>query len=276
MSVRERALATASRRAAAGAGPLRASLSGWRRQLPRRRARGAVIAISGLDGAGKSSQAQDLATALRKLGVEATVSWSRFAWDDALARFSVPLKRAIAVPAALVLSLRLGGPGAGQAPDGRSGAAGVSGDVADPVRTLRERSSLLTQAWTCVVAAFNVVDHNRLVLPRLRRGEVVICDRYMLDSVVALRFDYGPTRRFRPQRWLIANLSPKPLCAFFLDVSPATARERKPEHSVEWLTGHATLYRQEFQSLGVVRLDGERPRAELCTEIGMHVWSRLR
>jgi thymidylate kinase len=235
-----------------------------------------VIAISGLDGAGKSSQAGALTVALRQLGFDATVTWSRFGWDDALAHFAVPLKRALTVPADLALSLRHREPRAATAVDGASAAARASSATADPIGTLRERSPLLTHAWTCVIALFNARELRRLVRPQLRRRGIVICDRYTLDSIVAMRCGYGPSRRFRLQRWLIATLSPTPRRSFLLDVAPATARARKPEHQLDWLAGHAALYREECARLGVIRLNGERSREELCAEIATEVWYALR
>jgi thymidylate kinase len=160
--------------------------------------------------------------------------------------------------------------------EGAAAANRAPSATADPVKTMRERSLLLTHAWTCVIALFNARDHRRLVRPQLRRGGIVICDRYTLDSIVALRFDYGPPRRFRFQRWLIATLSPTPRRSFLLDVAPETARARKPEHRLDWLSGHAALYREECARLGVIRLNGERSCEELCAEIASSVWDALR
>src|SRR5439155_7587165 len=49
---------------------------GSRRRLPSRPRRGTLITLSGLDGAGKSSQATALRHALDRLGHDAVVEWS--------------------------------------------------------------------------------------------------------------------------------------------------------------------------------------------------------
>ena len=236
---------------------------------PARRRRGAVIALSGLDGAGKSTQALALKEALECLGYDVTIGWTRIAWDDTLWRMALPVK-ALLQRALGVLS-REPRSSAGPAADGPSAAA-AAGEPPDRVKRLREGSGLLTHAWTLVIALSNGVSQRRLTRPALRAGGIVICDRYTLDSIVALRFAYGRHRRFRVQRAVIAALSPTPRRAYFLDVCPETAYARKAEGGTSWLAGHRSLYRQEHVDLGVRLLDGERPQAELCTEIALDVW----
>ena len=234
------------------------------------RSRGAVIALSGLDGAGKSTQALALQQTLERLGYDATIAWTRIGWDDALWRFALPLK------AALERALRLFRRNGAEAGDavaagaGPTGGAGERGD--DPVKRIRESSALLTHVWTMVIAIINGLAQRRLTRSHVRRGGIVICDRYTLDSIVALRFAYGPHRRFRYQRAMIAALSPTPLRAYLIDVPPETAFARKGEGGLAWLAGHRRLYRQEHAGLGVRLLDGERPTEELCAEIGRDVW----
>jgi thymidylate kinase len=216
---------------------------------------GCVIALSGLDGAGKSSQAAALRDALERLGCDATIAWTRITWDDWVWRIAFPVK------AVLERVVRAGRP--------RSAPA-----AADPVKSVRERSGVLTNAWTLVIAFANAVSQRRLTHRHLRAGRLVVCDRYTLDSVVALRALYGPRRRFRLQRALIGGLSPTPVCAFFLDVPAEVAWERKGEAGVEALARQRALYLEEHARLGVRRLDGTRPREELCAEIAREVWRR--
>ena len=104
----------------------------------------------------------------------------------------------------------------------------------------------------------------------------MICDRYTLDAAAHLRFRYGESHPFRFQIGLVERFSPRPLKAYFVDVSAETAHARKAEqYSLEDLTRQARLYRQEAVGLSVHRLDGERPREELCAEIAEDVWRAL-
>jgi hypothetical protein len=270
-------LATAHRGTDTASPPSAPDGRSWR---PARPHRGAVIALSGLDGAGKSTQALALKATLERLGYDVTIGWTRIAWDDTLWRLALPAKALL--QRVLALTGAASGPLAGT-PTIRDPATAeqlsASPDVEsvvthpdDSVRRLREASGLLTHAWTLVIAVTNGLSQRRLTRSHLRSGGVVICDRYTLDSIVALRFAYGPERRFRVQRAVISALSPRPLRAYLLDVQPETAFSRKAEGGVAWLTGHRWLYRQEHVDLGVRLLDGERPPAELCAEIALDVW----
>jgi thymidylate kinase len=223
---------------------------------------GAVIAMSGLDGAGKSSQAAALRETLERLGFDVTVAWTRFSWDDRLWRLALPVKSALTA----ILRLRR------RRPTAASAAASPPATDPDPVKRIREGSRLLTHTWTSIVALSNAISQRRMTRPQLRRGGIVICDRYTLDSIVALRFSYGTQYRFRLQRALIARLSPAPRRAYLLDVPAETAYARKGEYSAEWLAAHRVLYLEEHVGLGVRLLDGRRPREDLCAEIALDVW----
>ncbi|MDQ1695879.1 MAG: hypothetical protein QOJ03_1232, partial [Frankiaceae bacterium] len=72
------------------------------------------------------------------------------------------------------------------------------------------------------------------------------------------------------------SLSPAPLVAFYLDVSPDVAYARKPEeYDVEELAAHAALYRREAARLGVTPVDASRSREEVAAELARTVWSLL-
>ena len=57
------------------------------------------------------------------------------------------------------------------------------------------------------------------------RGQVVVFDRYALDSRVHLRARYGEEHVARQVR-LLGRLVPEPLAAFYLDVAPEVAVPR--------------------------------------------------
>jgi thymidylate kinase len=285
-------------------------VSAGRQALRRTPARGRVVALSGLDGAGKSSQAAHLQQTLERLGFDAVVVRTRISWEDWLWRLVPPVKRAIALPVRAAAAMRSIGrraasgppaaprsaadgsqPGSGapaaqrSAADGRRldslapaaqpdamGRTSSTSTEADAVRRLRERSNLLTDAWTVVIALTNVWAQWRLMYRQLARGGIVICDRYTLDSIVAMRYSYGSERPLKPLRATLAALYPKPVRAYFLDVTPATALARKGEWGEEWLTRHRELYLQECPRLGVTVIDGEKPREEVCAQIAREVW----
>jgi thymidylate kinase len=224
------------------------------RRLPRPR-RGTLVTLSGLDGAGKSSQAASLRDALDRLGYDAVVEWSSLSQHP-------PLLHAITGAFRWLLRRRGGG-----APSEETGGPG---------RDLRQRSRLVTFAWSTLVALTNATSQARAANRHLWRGRVVICDRYSLDSKVHLRYAYGEERRFRFQTALIRLLSPRPDAAYLLDVSAETASGRKHDYPLEENARRCRVYREEAEGLGVRRLDGERPREVICAELANEVWALLR
>jgi thymidylate kinase len=231
-----------------------------RRRLPPRSGR--LVALSGIDGSGKTFQAQSLKAILEQLGHEAVVEWVPLASNQSLDWLGGPLKRVLR---------RLPGLMSPRLPDGAD-----RGAAPNPGSILRQRSAAANQLWTAVVALLNGLSHLRRAAPHLLLGRIVIFDRYVLDSIVRLRFSYGEQARFPLQRLVIKAFSPRPACAFFLDVPAATALARKQDRwRPEDLDSHVGLYRAEYGREGVQRLDGERPPEALCAEIAEAVWRAL-
>jgi thymidylate kinase len=223
---------------------------------------GTLVSFSGLDGAGKSSQAEALSDALARLGFDATIQWTRLEWTTLWENRWVSI---IGSPARLVLALlaRIRGSGEG------------GGEALSPT-AVRERSGLIANVWVVVIAVAHGFAQRSETRPHLRQGAFVLCDRYTLDSAAQIRFRYGEERPFGFQTRLVELLSPKPLRAYFIDVPAETAYERKAEqYSLSDLTRQARLYREEAERLGVRRLDGRRAREELCAEIAEEVWQAL-
>ena len=240
---------------------------------------GRVVAFSGLDGAGKSSQADALRETLAHLGYDAIVVRTRITWDDALWTIAGPIKRVLTPPLRLLTSVRVvqaaSDRRAGPNHDDRSESSpGTNENAAtqDPVTRVREASSLLTELWTLVITLANASLQWKLMCRQLLHGGIVVCDRYTLDSIVELRYSYGSGRPFRSARAALSRLYPRPLRAYFLDVSPQSALERKGEWGIQWLSEHRDLYLQECVRLGVRLLDGELPQADICDEVAREVW----
>lgn len=229
----------------------------------RRRLTPRVVALSGIDGSGKSTQARALAATLERLGHPTAVQWAPLAGEAWLDRVARPVKRA----AALVPALR---------PSAQAVSAPAGGLVPNPGRVLRGRSGVVSFGWSTLVALANGWTLGRAVVRHTLAGRVVVCDRYHLDSVVRMRFYYGPEASYAMQRRLIRLLSPPPRWAFFLDVDPATALARKEDAwSLEELGRQASYYREEHVRLRARRLDGEHDAERLCARIAEEVWRGL-
>lgn len=221
-----------------------------------------VIAFSGVDGSGKTTQLDGLRAALARLGVSAEREYIRIEW---LTLTDNRVLSAVAAPAkalARIVTPR------------RGHSAVQQTEPHDAGRALRQRSALVTHVWTLIVAVAHARVQRRAV--RKRETRVVICDRYTLDAVVWLRFHYGRERAFRLQTFALRLLSRTPLRAYYFDVEPATALGRKVEHfGLAELETLRALYREECERCRVTLLDGERAPDDLCAEIAREVWKAL-
>ncbi|MDQ1695189.1 MAG: hypothetical protein QOJ03_542, partial [Frankiaceae bacterium] len=159
-----------------------------------------VIALSGLDGSGKSTQAHALGATLLKLGYDVSVEWTRLSFDASLDVVAAPVKA--------LLSLR------GRGLRARRSEAGAGPDPATQptadveARGLRGRSRVVNQTWTGVVATANGMTQRRTTRAQLDANRVVIRDRYVLDSVVQLHSVYGTRHDVSRQARLVESLSP--------------------------------------------------------------------
>ncbi len=253
-----RVLAVAEQIEATGVTRPRATVSACR-VIAQRPPRGRVLTLSGVDGAGKSTQCEALAEALRRLGHDTVVEWTRLGshpWLDAVA---MPIKR--------LLTAR-GGAATGEltvepAPVPQAG------------YDRRRRSPAMNFSWAIVVAVANVASQRAATRPHLRRGRVVVCDRYTPDSLAALRWEYGRAGSSPLHRWIVRGLSPRPARSYYLEVTPQSAFHRKGDFPVAELARQLAMYRATLPGLDVVRLDGELEREELCARIARDAWEAL-
>lgn len=261
-SLPERRAVIAARFRARGAEPARANVDALRELVTKPRL-GAVVALSGLDGAGKSTQAELLVDTLDRLGHDAVAVWTRLAAEG----WVWELRHRVARIIGLLVRLRRRG---AARPEVRPGSGRP-----DEITALRQSSPALTQAWATFVALANVYAHQRAVARHVGRGRIVVCDRWVLDSIVHLRARFGEERAWRPQALLIRLLSPRPVRAFLLDIPAEVAQTRKQEDELDWLARLERLYHEEQPRLGARRLDGMRPPDELAAEIARDVWEAL-
>jgi thymidylate kinase len=242
-----------------------------RSKIPRRTR---VISISGLDGAGKSSQARALQETFDGLGVDVACEWMPLG--------HAPRHRAIrtlrkSVESILHLVGRLRGKSGTRGPQaaGEDGAFAPARRAVSPAKSLREQSELVTHAWAMVVAVHQGLQHRVAVLRHIGKGKVVIFDRYTLDASSQLRYFYGSNHEFRFQKRLVRLISPKPERSFLLVVPPEVVIARKDDmqYTVQELDEQCRLLWEEASRLSIPRLSGTRPKHELSEEIAREVWS---
>src|SRR5512146_3236299 len=83
---------------------------------------------------------------------------------------------------------------------------------------------------------------------RLSGADVIIMDRYIHDELANLPLGNPLTRGFVR---LVAQLAPRPDVAYLLDAEPEAARARKPEYPLEFLFDSRQRYHRLAKILGM-------------------------
>lgn len=111
----------------------------------------------------------------------------------------------------------------------------------------------------------------------LEGGLVLLCDRYTASSVA-----YGEAQDLDPI-WLasVQQYLPQPDLTILLDIGPHTAVRRKVtdrdryERDLALLERVRASYLRQAADEGWIRIDGERPRAEVAEAVATEILPRL-
>src|SRR5687767_4042570 len=111
----------------------------------------------------------------------------------------------------------------------------------------------------------------------LAEGTILVCDRYLASSIA-----YGEAQGLDPD-WLrdIQRFLPKPDLTILLDIAPETAVQRKAagrdryERDLALLSRVRDSYRRQADEDRWLRLDGERPRDVVSSDVVSAVETRL-
>jgi len=205
-----------------------------------------LIAFSGVDGSGKSTQVKLLQERFRGLHRNTKRVWCR--WRPIT---SLPL---------LTILRRLG-----YAEVHPTSSIGF-------VETRISQKGGLAFLWSTLTQVDNFIKTGPMVMIPLMLGHTVICDRYVLDLMVEgmadLKDKPGRTRfGFKLLRFL-----PRPQQAFLVRVDPSVAFERKPDMpTLSHFRARAELYNELADSMGVTVLDGSMSPEAIHDEI----WRRI-
>jgi thymidylate kinase len=195
-----------------------------------------LISFSGVDGAGKSTQIENLCERLNAAGLK--VRLLTF-WDD------------------IVVMTRY-----------REGFVhkvyGSEKGIGAPNKPVNRRDKNV-RAWYLTIARHGLylLDalHLRAVLKAaLRSGnDVVIVDRYIYDELANLPLDRPTAEKFVR---MIEKIVPLPDIAYLLDADPEAAHKRKPEYPVDFMHKCRAAYHRLAAMLGTMTIIPPLPLPE--------------
>jgi len=214
--------------------------------------RGIVIALSGVDCAGKTTQRELLREALRRAGLRPVVLWTRAGYTPGLEAVKRTLR-----------ALRGSGKGARRASTRTGRYPRRAADLGSPLR----RWCWLTAALLDLLWVYGL-----WVRVLRAAGRTVICDRYVLDCLVDFRVNFPAERVERhPLCRLLRRLSVTPDAAFCLLIPPeqtqerARRKERFHRETTAVLDARWRAYRALSRELAVSVLDGLQPSDEIAS-----------
>jgi dTMP kinase len=187
-----------------------------------------LICFTGIDGSGKTTQAKSLVERLKSKGVKSEYAWSR---GEVLTirRFFLFLGRK-----ALGTSTRQ-----------------ISNDESayhdyQSRKSILMRNSIVRILWSITTCIEHLVQINWSIRRKLQNGNVIVCDRYLWDSIIDMavlnhknpEYLTGGLYRF------ITKLVPTPTSTFLIDIAPEEAFQRKNDiPSIDYVKIRADFYR---------------------------------
>jgi len=218
------------------------------RKLPENRAP-RLVSFSGIDGAGKSTQIENLRARLSELGLRVLLVTF---WND-VARLT-----------------RL------REVTGHALFKGDNGVGTPTTPVIRRDKNVRSWYMTAVRFGLYFVDaiSLRIVAAKTLRADadVVIFDRYLYDELANLSLRNGIVRRYVR---LLLMLVPQPDISYLLDVDPVQACARKPEYPVDFLHISRASYLDLSELVGGMMIIAPQPVQDVERQVLQGVLEKL-
>lgn len=217
-----------------------------------------LICFNGVDGSGKSFQAQRLVERLNAAGYPAV-----YVWGGGQSSLAMPLirlgKRLLKGPRKHQLS--------------KAADADVRAQYQEYTAATRRylKNGLLRGLWMQIFLADHTLEIWRTIMPHLLRKRIVVCDRYIYDSIIRVAVMSGVAASDLPPLLKLPPIYriPTPSKWFFLDVPAEIAFQRKDDIlDVAFLERRIPMYHAVVAKLGMQVVDG----TDAPDEIADVVW----
>lgn len=203
-----------------------------------------VVSFSGLDGAGKTTQIENLRALAHSLGLRDTLLAF---WDNivVLSRYREGFVHKV---------------------------YGSERGIGAPDKPVARRDKNV-RAWylSIIRHGLYLLDtlHLAWVIAKARRRDLdlVIVDRYIYDELANLPLENPLTRIFVQ---FVKGIAPTPDIAFLLDADPVAARIRKPEYSVEFMQQSRRAYFMLAELLDTMTVIPPLPLSEAKHQVEQH------
>ncbi len=206
-----------------------------------------LVCLTGIDGAGKSTLAQNVTDELVDRGFDARYVYGRY-----LPRLAYPMMEL-----------------------GRRSVLSDTSIEDDYVEHQAEKAGLFERAWVrrsyelLLMTDYAPQLCYRLVRPLLT-ADYVICDRYFYDTLLTdlggdvVRSPEEAVKRY--QRY--ARVLPSPDYEFYIEISPEVSMERKDDvPAIEYLEDRKSFYDYFAEELDMHVLDGKMSREALTAAV---------
>ena len=198
--------------------------------------KGLLICFMGIDGSGKTTLAKKLAAELTKHNIKCEYLWWLEAENSVLRRILRFLDRS-------------------------------SNEKISKNNVYNPRKSI--NFFMLIYLYLVLLDYLRQLISRvwlpINLGKVVVCDRYIYDTIIAfsIEFNYSQ-RKFQRMFKLFSSLSPKPDIFFLVAVPEDVAFKRKDDiPSIESLSKPMAMYTKLGKQMNVKVIDGTKNLEEL-------------